>query len=180
MNAPWALVLGRKGSARAAAGVVEALRARGLRVAGAVQEQVAEGGVPTGYLARRVTNGERVSLARKSGPAAAPGEQEHCSFLFDGTGFATARAWLAADTAGADVVLVDEVSKLEVSGSGHAAAITDALAGRAVVVLAVRADQLFAVMEHFGLPPPHATLEVDGDAVAFAGAVELAVREHAR
>ncbi|MCC6522835.1 MAG: DUF2478 domain-containing protein [Polyangiaceae bacterium] len=176
----WALLAVARGSGKTAlaAEVAHALVARGVRVAGVLQEPVlGEDGARVGYRVVRIGQGESLRLARLGAEPGA-GEESFCSFLFDGEAFARAGAWLRADAPRADVVFVDEVSKLEVAGRGHHDAVVALLVGPALPLLAVRADQLFAVMERFGLGEPEAACEgTDPEALdAFAAALVASVR----
>lgn len=179
--ARWALVVGSKDRRELCARAVAALERRGLRVGGVVQEAVLRDDERHGYETRHVATGERVHLGRRGTAAAGvrpEAVREFCSFFFDDDAFTLARGWIEADCAVRDVVVVDEVSKLEVAGAGHHDAIRSALGSPALVVLSVRADQLFAVVERFGLDEAVTTLDApDAAAVAaFADAVEAAVR----
>ena len=102
---------------------------------------------------------EASSLARRATDAR-PGEETFCSFAFDLTAFARARSWIEGDVEGCDVIVIDEVSRLEAAGRGHADAIVDALASGRLVVLSVRADQAFDVLSRFALEEPAAALEL--------------------
>jgi nucleoside-triphosphatase THEP1 len=182
----WALLVGEKGKdkAGALARLAAALVARGLVVGGVAQEPIVEkgpedviqGGERVGYRARRIGTDESVPLARRGG-APRPGEDAFCSFVFERDGFLAARRWLAEDGSRADVIIVDEVSKLEVAGAGHHDAVLEVLRGRALPLLVVRADQLFAVMERFGLDEPLASAAGIEDEASLAEAIASAVRE---
>jgi nucleoside-triphosphatase THEP1 len=175
VTAPWALLVGDKGADKSALAlrVATALGARGLRVEGVVQDPLERDGERSGYVVRRIGGPETVVVARKG--VAPPGSDGSvatvCSFVFDAGAFEQARAWVRRAASDADVVVIDEVSKLEVARGGHHAAIVDALGGRAVVLLVVRGDQLFSVVERFGLGEAAATLE-SGDEDAFARFVD--------
>ncbi len=178
----WALVVGASGAARRSLvdRLARRLAERGLVVAGAVQEAVIEGGERAGYVARRLGGDERCPIARHSTAAPGPSEEAYCSFLFDATGFSAARRWLAEDGARADVLFIDEVSRFEAAGRGHHDAIRAALAGRALPILSVRADQLFAVIERFDLDEPVASLDAaridDAAEAAFVEAAHALVK----
>jgi nucleoside-triphosphatase THEP1 len=156
----WALIAGPRGTGKSSLAwrVVEALRARGVAVGGVIQDAVEREGERTGYVARRVMTPGTAAIARRGTPEA-PGETAVCSFAFDEGAFAEVRGWLANDARPAGILVIDEVSKLEASGSGHHDAIVDSLASEALTILVVRADQLFFVMERFGLDEPVASLE---------------------
>lgn len=156
----WALLSGARGTGKSttARRVAEQLAARGVRVTGFVQEGVSEDGIRTGYRLRRLGSEERLTLARL-GSETKPGQEAFCSYVFDESAFAEARRWLAEGAKSAEILVVDEVSKLEVAGRGHHDAIVEALGGDRLVLLAVRADQLFYVIERFDLGEPLASLE---------------------
>ncbi len=171
----WALLVGGRGvdGSSLAARAASDLEARGLRVGGVVQDPIERDGERTGYVARRVGADESVVVARRG--AAEPGEA-FCSFTFDPSAFTRAREWIGQASREADVVVIDEVSKLEVAGKGHHDAVREALAGAAIVLLVVRGDQLFAVVERFELGEPVATLEAadEGSYARFVDAVARA------
>lgn len=161
----WALVAAVDGAEKAAvvARVVAGLGARGARVGGFVQ-LAPDGGE---HVVVRLTTRERADLGRRGTKPRSPDEEVFCSFSFDRRAFERARAWLLEDAAAADVVVVDEIGKLEAAGKGHSEALAAALASRAVVVAVVRAHQLPYVVERFGLGDAVAALEppFDDDAI---------------
>lgn len=171
MKGRWALIAAAHGGEKTAVvgAVVDALRARGVRLGGFVQAPIDAGELRAGYEVRRLAGGpevERVRVARTPGGAAlAPTEEAFCSLVFDGAAFARADKWIEKDLSHVPVVVIDEVSKLEAAGRGHARAIERALASDKLTILCVRADQLFAVVERFKL----------ADAVASVGAGEGSV-----
>lgn len=162
--ARWALLVGPKGSGKshAALQVVAQLREAGLRVEGFVQTGWSDELERKGHDLMRLRDGARCRLSRP-GSSEAQGEEAFCSFVFQQGAFEVARGWAEQDGAGADVVVFDEVSKLEAAGKGHHDAIAWAM-GRpdvGVVLTCVRADQLFYVMEKFKLEEePSAMLEI--------------------
>ncbi|MFO0592654.1 MAG: nucleoside-triphosphatase [Polyangiaceae bacterium] len=162
----WALVQGGKaaGKSTAARRVAERLEARGVPVAGFFQEAIEEDGDRIGYRLRRIGRNDAVVIAKRGAEPRSPSEEAFCSFVFDNGAFEAARAWLSEDAPRARVIVLDEISKLEVAGKGHHDAVLAALARDAITVLAVRADQLFYVMERFGLEEPVAGLEASPDA----------------
>lgn len=176
----WALIAGAHGGEKVALvrAAVEALGAQGVALGGFVQEPVDEGGARAGYEAKRLAAPARARVARKPGGQRSPAEEEFCSLVFDGDAFARAARWIEEDLAGrAQAVVIDEVSKLEVAGRGHARAIERALASDRLAVLCVRADQLFAVVERFSLGEPIASLgEEQPSADAFAQAIAKATQ----
>lgn len=159
-RAPWALIAGarRTGKTSLARAAIAGLRERGLRVVGVLQEAVEREGERQAYEAVRVAEPtDRVIVARRGAPAS--GETPICSFSFDDAAFARVASWLAEDEVSADVIVIDEVSKAESRGRGHAAAIDRALQGAALVVLCVRADELSFVVDRFALPDAVASLD---------------------
>jgi len=184
VTARWALLVGRKGEGKssAASWVAAELAARGVAVGGFVQEAIEEDDERVGYRARGLGRPDSVVVARRGSPPRGAEDGallSFCSFVFDNDAFRQARGWLQGDLVEAGVVVIDEVSKLEVARGGHHDAILDALAGGAVVLLVVRADQLFSVVERFDLGEPVATLDAgDDDARAgFVSALAQAARE---
>lgn len=187
---PWALILGdrRTGKTSLARRVATTLEARNLRVVGVLQDAIEKDGDRIAYEAVRLgvrAVAERVVVARKSVAGGLDRETApSCSYAFDDDAFARVASWLEQDAATADVIVIDEVSRAESRGRGHARAIVTALArsesGGPVVVLCVRADELVHVVEHFGLNDTLATLETGptaGDRVLdFVHAIEVAAR----
>jgi nucleoside-triphosphatase THEP1 len=169
----WALLVGGKGTGRSllASRLARELSSRGISVRGVVQEEIEEEQVPVGHDVRRVGTDDRMLLARRGATPREPSEEAFCSFVFDRRAFDAARGWIEQDAATAQVLIVDEVSKLEAAGGGHHDAIVHALAGTPLVVLSVRSEELFAVMERFALDEPVAMLDT-ADAPAFAAFVD--------
>lgn len=190
----WALVVAAKGGkrSRAAADIADALRARGVRLGGFVQ-RMAEPAPGTKEISLvRLRDGRERLLARTT-PAAAPSptvspaalqpaaadEASACLIGFDPAGFAEARAWVNEDAATMDLLLLDAIGKLELSGEGHRDAVRRALSSGKPVALAIRDDQLVYAMEAFGLDEPLAAYtDGDGDAArdAFVAALAGAAR----
>jgi nucleoside-triphosphatase THEP1/SAM-dependent methyltransferase len=168
----WALLLGPKGSSKAKLleRVIALLGAEGVRVGGFVQTPIESEGARVGYEIARVSGPERVRVARTGTPAA-PSEDAFCSYVFDRDAFSTALGWLKSDLGRADVVAIDEVSKLESAGQGHAASLERVLEGDTLALLSVRADVLPLVVERFGLEDALATLSTDDPPEACAAFV---------
>ena len=160
---PWVLISGVKGAGTSALvqRVAQGLAVAGVPVGGFVQEAVHAHGERVGYRLRRLDTDATFPLARRDErPSDDDGEARACSFVFDPTAFATARRWLADAPPDVGLLVIDEVSKLEVSGRGHHDAVVAALESGRPTLLAVRADQLFLATERFGLDEPLAALEV--------------------
>jgi len=178
----WALLVGPKGTRKylLAADLAGALTARGISVRGIIQEEIQdqEEDACVGYRVRRLGTEERLLLARRGATAREPSEEPFCSFVFDRRVFSLATRWVEQDAPGAEVVIIDEVSKLEAAGGGHHDAVLRALAGPPFVVLSVRAEELFSVMERFALDEPTAVLDAaDPTALAsFVDAIATAAR----
>jgi nucleoside-triphosphatase THEP1 len=154
----WALISALRGAdkVQAVRTVIAAIRAHGVRVAGFFQEPAAVG---DDHAIVRIRTGERTGLGRRGTLPRSATEQVFCSFSFDRLAFERAHGWLRADAAEADVLVLDEIGKLEASGQGHARSLTHALAGGALVILATRAHQLPSVVERFQLGEAIAALE---------------------
>jgi nucleoside-triphosphatase THEP1 len=158
----WALLVGGKGQGKSTAArrVAERLAELGVGVAGFFQQAVEEDGVRVGYRLRRFGREDALHVAWLGSATRRPEEELFCAHVFDNGAFATARRWLSEDAPSARVLVLDEVSKLEVAAKGHHDAVVAALGTDRLVVLAVRAEQLFYVVERFGLDDPVATLDV--------------------
>jgi len=140
--------------------VAKALVARNVRVSGFVQEPVVENDERIGHRLRRLNRDERVPVARRGGEPRSDHEESFCGYVFDRVAFDAAKRWLNEDLAACEVVVIDEVSKLEVAGRGHHDALVQALDSGKLVVMSVRADQLFFAVERFALEEPVAVLDV--------------------
>ncbi|MGC4115058.1 MAG: DUF2478 domain-containing protein [Myxococcales bacterium] len=180
--ARWAVVTGHKGDKKAefVLGVAKALEAAGLRVAGFVQRRWHDGD-QKGHDLERVATGERLRLSQDGVAAKSISQDAFCTYAFENDGFARAFEWLREDGRAADVLVLDDVSKLETQGKGHAAALTWALAqADKLVVISARASQLFYVVENFGLqddPIAAAELPVGEDGLSeFAREIARALR----
>jgi nucleoside-triphosphatase THEP1 len=181
--ARWAVMSGPKGSGKSthALDLAARLRAKGLRVAGFVQVGRTDELDRKGYDLLRLTDGSCTPLARPGG-AERDGTEQFCSWTFDAQAFRTACDWVYNDAAAADVIIMDEVSKLEAAGRGHHDIIVWSLGlhERKVVVLCVRSDQLFYVVEKFaleeGLVGDMEVPSADAAKDEFAETIALAIR----
>lgn len=173
----WALISGEKGQGKAefVLEVARRLGERGLKVAGFVQQGLEDAQTEQKrYELHRLATGERAVLAVEGIAAKGPTQELFCTYAFKNEIFEVARGWVEADAPGADVVIVSEVSKLEIAGKGHAAALRHALGleGPRVVVVSARASQLFYVVENFGLgADPVAAVELPADGAQREGLV---------
>ncbi len=149
------LVYGPRGAGKTTTTVrlAERIAALGHPVGGFFQRTVTDELGRRGYdLVRLTDRSQTVALARP-GTIDQPGTSAVCSFSFRHEAFDTGLGWLRQDARAAKVLLIDEVSKLEVRGEGHAAAVRWCLGldASTVVLLSVRGDQLFYVVEAFSL-----------------------------
>ena len=146
--ARWAVAtFGRQANRRTdAAGLVSALEARGLRVGGFRQE-AATGDDAKAEVLVRIQGGDRALL----GGTRSPATEGSCTFGFRDEAFEAGRRWLREDLPRSGVVVVHDVSKLELKGAGHASAITEAIATQApcVVLLLASGERLAQVLERF-------------------------------
>ncbi len=148
------LVYGPRGAGKTTATLelADELARRGVIVGGYFQRPISDELDRRGYDLVRVRDRDQVlPLAR--GTAEKPGTSRVCSFIFSNAAFREGFAWLKEDALSARVLVIDEISKLEVKGEGHAQALDWALglAEHRILLLSVRADQLFYVVEAFGL-----------------------------
>jgi nucleoside-triphosphatase THEP1 len=136
------------GKTRAMRGVAQALRERGVRVAGFVQVPVWEASGRGGYLVLDVASGEQRTLAAKVG---AERGEHGTPFRFEAAGFAFARR--AAERA-ATVLVVDELGPVELRGGGHMPAVRSALAreGIAAALVTVRPALIPSLLAEFAVP----------------------------
>jgi len=163
----YALVIGGKAVSKStlAGQIVRGLAARGLRVAGFTQRTFEEGPGRKAVEVVRIHDGSAVRLGRTS---AEPGDAAAvCSFAFEAQGFAEVRRWIEADAAGADVIVLDGMGKLELGGGGHRGAIEYALRAGPPVILAVREDNLVYALDALALDEPVASYGTSEDAGAF-------------
>jgi nucleoside-triphosphatase THEP1/SAM-dependent methyltransferase len=185
--AAWAVISGDKGVGKTelALRTAERLRRAGLRVGGFVQRPVHDAdGTRVGYNLAHVERLETTPIARRSTSPGA-GQQAFCGHVFHTAAFERARGWLREDAARADVLFIDEVSKLETSGQGHAEAVRLALAlpSPTLVVLCVRAEHLFAAVHGLvgeAAGEAVASLQAPADdaaELAFAARLAAAVRD---
>ncbi len=124
------------------------LRARGLRVGGITQPTVDESSLPEGYRLRAVATGEERPFARRRAKASA----QELGFSFDEAAWSWARQRIRQDRTEMEVVVVDELGKLEARGEGHLPALLEDLEAerRGVLVLGVRADCASAIQARLG------------------------------
>lgn len=129
------IVTGAIGAGKTAAvfSLGEELRARGLVVGGVTSPRVLVGTSTVGYRVRDVATGEERVLCRDEPPGI---PFRRFFFSSDGLAFANDALYRAAEWA--DVVIVDEVGPLELSGGGFAPGIRTALASQVFLILTVR------------------------------------------
>lgn len=167
----WALILTPPGQRKSdeVFTVAAALAGRGLRLAGFAQQRRPD--APRRYMLCGLGSDDvPVPIARRGGTPG-PEEEPFCGCVFIPDAFATARTWLARDLPACDVAVLDEISRLEVTGGGHAEAVAEALARAPLTVLSVRANHLSALMDRFELPEPLAVLEQGDPPEAFLAAI---------
>ena len=153
--ARWAAIVGARGTGKSthATRVVELLERRGVRVGGFFQKATEDELGRRSYDLHRLSTGEVLPLARPTTGQEVPGHTTYCSFSFVDAAFKEACRWVEQDLGACPVIVIDEVSKVEVAGQGHHDSIRCALGASddTVVVLCVRADQLFYVVEKLEL-----------------------------
>jgi len=167
--ARWALIAGPKGSEKSdcALGLCEALLRAAVSVGGFIQTKHVDEEQRKHYELVRLPTFQRAHLAQDAVHPATGSDVMFCALRFDADAFRLAQDWIDEDLRRAEVVFVGEVSKVEVGSGGHFHAIASALAAprSTLAVLCVRADQLFYVVEKFGLEDDaSAILELPADA----------------
>lgn len=149
---PLYLVAGASGVGKSAflAALAARLRGRGVSVGGIVSPGLWDGATRAGFDLEDLADGRREPLSRRDGPAHWPALTG--PFRFSPAGVAFGRAALAR-TGDTDVLIVDEVGPLELSGGGWAAEIESSLARRAKpLVWAVRESLVEAVQARWSVP----------------------------
>lgn len=148
------------------------LRARGLRVGGLCSERITEGGVTTGYDITDLGSGASMPFLRVGGG----GTETIGRYTIVPGSVETGRAILAGTTDGRyDVVIVDEVGKLELAGGGWSDVLPALTEGPAILVLAVRNRFAAAVAERWKTGQ-HSLFEVNDDLyLRLAAAIEKRV-----
>lgn len=143
----------------------EALNADGHEVAGVLQPARHKGRRRVGYDLLDPHDGARFDLARRK-PTFGPGE---LCYAFDDAGWDWGAERIARARRNADVLVVDEMGKLEARGRGHLPALQRAVDGEGcgVWVLSVRAEALDAVTAALG--PFEYVARPDGDPGALEG-----------
>lgn len=133
--------------------VARALQARGLRLAGAVQENLPGGTDGQGAMVLRLLPGLDIQhISQSLGPMS-----QGCRLDPDGLERAVARAQAVLD-AGADLLIVNKFGKQEAEGRGFRPLIAEAL-GRGIPVLTAVASDHAAAFDRFAdglsqtLPP---------------------------
>ncbi len=106
--------------------VVDALRARGLKVAGVLAKGLLAESRRSGFDIVDLATGRTAALCRE-GHAVGGEEQRWGRFSFTREGLALGREALAVESSQADVVIVDEVGPLELAGGGWADAMDELL-----------------------------------------------------
>ena len=149
------VVYGPRGAGKTSATVQlgEAIARRGIGVGGFFQRVVHDELERRGYdLVGMHDRSETLPLARPGGEEKA-GSAAVCTFSFSQQALEDGKRWLQRDGASDRVLVMDEISKLEVRGEGHASALRWAmgLSDETLLLLSVRGDQLFYVVEAFGL-----------------------------
>ncbi len=165
-RAPESLVLwtGPKhsGKTTAAARLVQAVRARGLTVAGCLAPALYEDGRLAGFDVLDLRTGGRATLARRP---SAPDEER--GFRFEVEGLELGGAALSpAATRDADLIIIDEFGPLELAGQGWRAA-TDCLmtSTTAVLLLVVREELAAEVRQLYGGIPARAVVATEQGAI---------------
>ncbi len=132
---PGLIITGPIGSGKtqAASAVAEELRAQELSIGGVVSPRVLEYGLTTGYMVRDVLTGEERRLCTENPPGI-----RFRRFFFSPTALEFANAVVARAGREAEVVVVDEVGPLELSGGGMAPGIQEVLRGGAFLIMCVR------------------------------------------
>lgn len=124
--------------------IIRRLREAGVGVGGIIQPAFPSKGVRSGYSVLDITTGEESSLCHRDSP-----DQ---SFQFTPGCWAWARERIVEACHGAQVIIVDELGRLEARGEGHMPALIAGMENSAVSVLllSVREDCAAAIAHQVG------------------------------
>ncbi len=151
----WILIAGPKRTDRSgnALELMKRLRDSGVSVGGFVQLKRHDATGRGGIELLRLRTGERRQLARDTSPSLGSSDEVVCSMKFFPQVFDEARLWVETDEKESDLLVIGDISKLEVSGDGHHKSLTYALCSEKLeaVVMCARADQLFYIVEKYEL-----------------------------
>ncbi len=162
-----ALVGGREsGKTSAMMALVATLTDQGFRVGGVLQPARHEGGERIGYDLFDPFDGARFPFARRRAVV----RPDELSFTFDDEGWAWAAGRIRRARGAADLLVVDEIGKLEARGRGHLPALQTPLDDErcGVWVLSVRDLALRPLSDALGRPDDELRLTgdpVDGEAL---------------
>ncbi len=167
------ILTGRVGSGKTAClkSAIPLLKDRGLRVDGYLSERVMDGETVLGYDLLVLRTGERVRLLRRSGR---PGGERVGRFTIDPEGFAAAAEAIGRSRP-SDLLILDELGRLELAGRGVRPAVDLLLKdARRNVLAVIREDLLEAYLPLFqasGVPVFVFRLPASNGAAALVRAV---------
>ncbi len=140
-----------EGKTRFAEGLVIALRKREFRVGGIISPRTLDGTETIGYRVRDIETGEELSFATLNPPGIPIGK-----FYLSAGALAFARAVIERAASTDQIVLVDEVGRLELGGKGHAIALRVLLQSDVIPVLFARTTFVERIIDTFDIAD-HAT-----------------------
>lgn len=146
------------GKTRTGERLAAALAARGFTVGGILSPRVVRRGKTIGYTVRDLASGVKQPFASLDPPGETVGK-----YFVSQSGLAFARSSIQQAARSAQVVFVDEVGRLELSGRGYAPALRALLRSHALPVLLVRCSFVDAVVKTFSIAH-HEILPVEPDA----------------
>jgi len=143
-------VVGPRGSGKstAVARIVQAFQAAGKNVQGVTQPAIRGQGLQDRYTLRNAASGEeRVFATRMS-----EHDPNESAFAFDPEGWAWARAIITKARTDAQLLVVDEIGRIEAAGGGHAKALLEPIDGETcgIWLLAVREGTSTAAEDRLG------------------------------
>ncbi|MHB8095208.1 MAG: nucleoside-triphosphatase [Candidatus Aminicenantales bacterium] len=146
----------REGKSHALQALIQGLRADGHRVAGILSPSVVQDGRHIGFDLVDIATGRRTELSRIAGESEAPGLPSVGRFVFKPEGLRAGQAALSVQaTAGADVIVVDEVGPWELKDQGWAGPLYElTLETKIPMIWVVRSDIMDQVRAHWALQDP--------------------------
>jgi len=137
-------------------------RQRGLRTAGFISEAEYSDGEKTSYSLRDIETGGRILSVAKNIPPTHPEPEKFCRYdfsrfyfykpAFDAASVRIVEIINSSEADSPDVLFIDEIGPLELSGNGHYQAVKELIAGYCgILILVIREGVLDELLGKLGL-----------------------------